>query len=77
MKQSRKLTAIIEREGSGYVATCAELDIASQGETVEEARRNLLEAVELFFETADSSEVESRLSGEIFVTRLDVFESSP
>lgn len=72
MKQSRQLTAIIEREGSGYVATCAELDIASQGETVEEARRNLLEAVELFFETADSSEVESRLSGEIFVTRLDV-----
>ena len=72
MKQNRQLTAIIEREGSGYVATCAELDIASQGETVEEARRNLLEAVELFFETADSSEVESRLSGEIFVTRLDV-----
>lgn len=72
MKQNRQLTAIIVREGSGYVATCAELDIASQGETVEEARRNLLEAVELFFETADSSEVESRLSGEIFVTRIDV-----
>lgn len=72
MKQNRQLTAIIEREGSGYVATCAELDIASQGETVEEARRNLQEDVELFFETADSSEVESRLSGEIFVTRLDV-----
>jgi predicted RNase H-like HicB family nuclease len=72
MKQNRQLTAIIEREGSGYVATCAELDIASQGETVEEARRNLLEAVELFFETTDSSEVESRLSGEIFVTRLDI-----
>jgi len=72
MKQNRQLTAIIEREGSGYVATCAELDIASQGETVEEARRILLEAVELFFETADRSEVESRLSGEIFVTRLDV-----
>jgi predicted RNase H-like HicB family nuclease len=72
MKQNRQLTAIIEREGSGYVAVCAELDIASQGETVEEARRNLLEAVELFFETADPSEVESRLSGEVFVTRLDV-----
>jgi predicted RNase H-like HicB family nuclease len=72
MKQNRQLTAIIEREGSGYVATCAELDIASQGETVEEARRNLQEAVELFFETADPSEVESRLSSEVFVTRLDV-----
>lgn len=72
MKQNRQLTAIIEREGSGYVAVCAELDIASQGETVEDARRNLLEAVELFFETADPSEVESRLSDEVFVTRLDV-----
>ena len=72
MKQNRQLTAIIEREGSGYVAVCAELDIASQGETVEDARRNLLEAVELFFETADPSEVESRLSGEVFVARLDV-----
>jgi predicted RNase H-like HicB family nuclease len=71
-KQNRQLTAIIEREGTGYVAVCAELDIASQGETVEEARRNLLEVVELFFETADPSEVESRLSGEVFVTRLDV-----
>jgi predicted RNase H-like HicB family nuclease len=71
-KQNRQLTAIIEREGTGYVAVCAELDIASQGETVEEARRNLLEVVELFFETADPPEVESRLSGEVFVTRLDV-----
>jgi len=72
MRQNRQLTAIIEREGSGYVALCAELDIASQGDTVEEARRNLVEAVELFFETADPSEIESRLAGEVFVTRLEV-----
>jgi predicted RNase H-like HicB family nuclease len=72
MKQNRQLTAIIEREGSGYVALCAELDIASQGQTVEDARRNLLEAVELFFETADPSEIETRLAAEVFITRLDV-----
>ncbi|HEX9689297.1 MAG TPA: type II toxin-antitoxin system HicB family antitoxin [Thermoanaerobaculia bacterium] len=72
MKQNRQLTAIIEREGNGYVALCPELDIASQGETVEEARRNLLEAVELFFETADPSELDSRLAAEVFITRLDV-----
>lgn len=72
MRQNRQLTAIIEREGSGYVALCAELDIASQGDTVEEARRNLVEAVELFFETAAPSEIESRLAGEVFVTRLEV-----
>jgi predicted RNase H-like HicB family nuclease len=72
MKQNRQLTAIIEREGSGYVALCPELDIASQGQTVEDARRNLLEAVELFFETADPSEIETRLAAEVFITRLDV-----
>ena len=45
----RSFTAIIEREGDGYVAHCPELDIASQGDTVESARQNLSEALELFF----------------------------
>jgi predicted RNase H-like HicB family nuclease len=72
MKQLCQLTAIIEREGDGYVALCPELDIASQGATVEEARGNLVEALELFFETADPSEVQSRLHSEVFVTRLEV-----
>ncbi len=44
------LTAIIEREGDGYVSLCPELDIASQGDSVESARHNLSEAVDLFFE---------------------------
>ena len=57
---NRQLTAIIEREGDGYVALCPELDIASQGETIDEARDNLKEALELFFETAPASEVEER-----------------
>ena len=61
MTQIRQLTAIIEREGDGYVALCPELDIASQGDNVEEARLNLTEAVELFFETASSVEARSRL----------------
>ena len=55
-----RLTAIIEREGDGYVALCPELDIASQGDTVEEARRNLEEALELFFECASQKELEER-----------------
>lgn len=46
------LTAIIEREGDGYVSLCPELDIASQSESIEQARANLREALELFFETA-------------------------
>jgi predicted RNase H-like HicB family nuclease len=72
MAQTRRFTAIIEQEGSGYVSLCPELDIASQGDTVEEARNNLIEALELFFETADSSEIAERLQGEIFITSLEV-----
>lgn len=60
MKRTQ-LTAVIEREGDGYVSLCPELDIASQGYTVQEAQANLKEAVELFLETADASEVQSRL----------------
>lgn len=72
MKRTHQLTAIIEREDDGYVALCAELDVASQGSSVEEARRNLAEAVELFLEEADPSEVDQRLHSEVFVTRLEV-----
>jgi predicted RNase H-like HicB family nuclease len=72
MKQMRQVTAIIEREGNGYIALCPELDVASQGDTIESARNNLQEAVELFFETADHSEIERRGHSELFVTRLEV-----
>ena len=60
MKASRGLTAIIEREGDGYVSLCPELDVASQGDTIEEARTNLIEALELFFETATPEELRER-----------------
>lgn len=68
----RRFSAIIEREGDLYVALCPELDIASQGSTVEEARSNLREALELFFETADPSEVKDRLNDDVFVTSVEV-----
>jgi len=69
---AKQLTAIIERDGTGYVSLCPELDIASQGETIEEARDNLREAVELFFEVASPAEVQQRLHDEIYITRLEV-----
>ncbi|PYV49904.1 MAG: hypothetical protein DMG92_09510 [Acidobacteria bacterium] len=72
MKQVQQVTAIIEREGDGYVALCPELDVASQGDTIEAARKNLQEAVELFLETADPEEIHKRRHSEIFVTRLEV-----
>jgi len=69
---SHQLTAIIEREGDGYASLCPELDIASQGDNVEQARENLREAVELFLECASPEEVKARLHGEVYVTRLEV-----
>jgi predicted RNase H-like HicB family nuclease len=68
----RHLTAIIEREEGGYVALCPELDIASQGDSIEEARDNLKEALELFFETASPQEIETRYQGEVYITQLEV-----
>jgi predicted RNase H-like HicB family nuclease len=72
MSERHQFTAIIEREGDGYVALCPDLDVASQGDTIEEARRNLEEAVTLFLETADPAEVRNRLHTELFVTRLEI-----
>jgi predicted RNase H-like HicB family nuclease len=69
---TRQFTAIIEREDDGYVALCPELDIASQGGTIEEARANLLEALELFLETASPEEIGQRLREEVYVTRVEV-----
>ena len=69
---TKTLIAILKQEGDGFVALCPELDIASQGNTLEEAKVNLREAVELFFECADEKESASRLSGEIYVTQLEV-----
>ncbi len=66
-----KLTAIIEREGDGYVSLCPELDIASQGDGIEEARDNLSEALELFFEAASPEELKQRLHGDFFKHSLD------
>ena len=69
---SRRLTALIQREGDGFVALCPELDIASQGDTVEAARDNLREALELFFECASPGEIEQRLASDVFVTQVEV-----
>jgi predicted RNase H-like HicB family nuclease len=69
---SKRLTALIHREGAGFVALCPEVDVASQGDTVEAARDNLREALELFFECASPAEVQERLGEEMFVTQVEV-----
>ena len=68
---NRRLTAIVECEGDGYIAFCPEVDVASQGETVTEARENLSEALTLYFESASDDETERRRE-EVYVTQIEV-----
>ena len=72
MTRRQRFTVMIEREGDGYVSLCPELDIASQGDSVEESKVNLKEAIELFLAVADPSEIQMRLSNEMFITSLEV-----
>jgi predicted RNase H-like HicB family nuclease len=72
MKSIQNFTAIIERENDGFVALCPELDVASQGNSVEEAKLNLQEAIELFFEHASKDEIRSRLKTDVFITNVQI-----
>lgn len=72
MKSIKNFTAIIEKEDEVYVALCPELDIASQGISVEDAKVNLREAIELFFEHASENEIEYRLKNDIFITNMQI-----
>ena len=72
MADLRRLTAIIEREDDGYVALCPEYDVASEGATIEQARENLVEALTLFFESAETTEVKRRYRPEVLVTQVEV-----
>ena len=72
MKSTRQFTALIEREDHGYVALCPELDIASEGESIAEAKANLQLALELFFASAAPDEIKNRLQNEFYITRLGI-----
>jgi predicted RNase H-like HicB family nuclease len=72
MNDTRRFTVMIYREDGGYVSFCPELDVASQGDSVEEASANLREALELFLETADPSEIAARTRDELYVAALEV-----
>ena len=72
MKPIQNFTAIIEKEDDSYVALCPELDIASQGNTIEKAKANLQEAIELFFEHASKDEIALRLKSDIFITNMQI-----
>ena len=65
-------TAILEREDDQYVALCPELDVASQGPSLETALANLREAIQLLLETASPDELQARYHGPVFVTQVQV-----
>jgi predicted RNase H-like HicB family nuclease len=67
-----KLTAVIEKEGKWYVATCPELGVASQGRTNQEAEAMLQEAVELLLNEADEAEIQRRLDRGVEVKQLEL-----
>lgn len=69
---TQQFTAVIERDDDWYVALCPDLDIASQGRSVEQARLNLIEAIELFFEAASPSEIRGRTHAEVYVTQVGI-----
>ncbi|MGB9132397.1 MAG: type II toxin-antitoxin system HicB family antitoxin, partial [Methanosarcina sp.] len=54
MEEKHRFSAVIQKEGKWYVSWCPELDIASQGETIEEAIESLKEAIELYLEDEDA-----------------------
>lgn len=72
MNRQIELTAVIEKEDNMYISLCPELDIASQGNTPDEAKSNLIEALELFYETASETESSGSLHNELQISRVTV-----
>ena len=70
MPASRTLTAAVHQEEDWYVAQCLEVDVASQGRTVDEALANLREAVTLYLDEIDDPE--QRITGTPLVTSFQV-----
>lgn len=75
MKKLPSLTAVIEKEGKWYVATCPELGVASQGRTLKEAHEMVQEAVNLFLETASPDEIKRCLAKGARVRTLELIHA--
>ncbi len=66
-----KFTAVIVKEENWYVAHCIELNVVSQGKTIEEAQANLKEAVELYIESFGTEDL-PRSAGEVVLYQVEV-----
>ena len=68
-----KLTVVLEPDDeSGFTAVCPELDVASQGETEDEAAANLREAVDLLLETAPRAEIQRRYRPGVSIRTMEI-----
>lgn len=67
----RRFTAIITKEKRWYVAHCIELDVVSQGKSIEEAEKNLKEAVELYLESFNKDDIPEN-QGEMILYPFEV-----
>ena len=67
-----ELSAVIRKENNFYVALCPEFDIASQGKNVEEAIKNLKEALELYLEDEDIEKPSKPEAPIVTIVKVDV-----
>ena len=65
-------SAIIKKDGDWYVARCIEVDVTSQGKTIEESKANLKEAIELYMESFGEEIPPIEEEQDIIYTRMDV-----
>ena len=69
-------SAVVRREGKLYVALCPEVDVAGQGKSVEEALKNLKEALELYFEDEDVEKISKAEVPIVTIVKVDISESA-
>ena len=68
---SLKFTAVINKEENWYVAHCLELGVVSQGKTIEQAKTNLQEAVELYLESFGMDDIPES-TGEVTLCPMEI-----
>jgi predicted RNase H-like HicB family nuclease len=71
-----ELSAVVRREDRIYVALCPEFDVASQGKSVEEALRNLKQALELYMEDEDVEKPSKTEAPIVTIVKVDVSGST-
>ena len=67
-----ELSAVVRRKNGIYVASCPELDVASQGKSVEQALRNLKKALELHLEDEDVEKSSNAEAPIVTIVKVDI-----